>query len=105
MGGTGTAIGSGAANTAALADAEHPAALAAQNASRGEFTDWFLPSRDELVIVRANRAAIGAADDVYWSSSEHNETQAWSHEFTNQPTGSISGKESTWQVRVIRAFD
>ena len=105
MGGTGTAIGTGAANTALLAGAEHPAAQAARNASHGGFTDWFLPSKDELVMVRANRAALGAAtDDVYWSSSEHNATQAHSHIFQN-PTGGISGKANEWRVRVIRSFE
>lgn len=102
--GTGMAIGTGSENTAVLAGLEHPAAQAARDASHGGFTDWFLPSRDELVIVRAHRAAIGADESaIFWSSSEHDAEYANSHNFAF-PTGGISGKGNSWQVRVIRAF-
>ena len=40
----------------------------------GGYSDWFLPSRDELYQMYLNKFAIGGfANDYYWSSSEHDD--------------------------------
>ena len=40
----------------------------------GGYSDWFLPSRDELFKMYLNKFAIGGfANDYYWSSSEHDD--------------------------------
>lgn len=46
--------------------------------------DWFLPSKDELALIRTNLYgfSVGVFNGVFfWSSSEINSTHAWSHNF------------------------
>ena len=44
----------GAVNSAAMNDANHPAAQFCEGLSIGGFTDWYLPARDELEIAYYN---------------------------------------------------
>jgi hypothetical protein len=102
--GTATGIGTGAANTRAMAGAEHPAAQAARNARYGGYSDWFLPSQDELNLMYQRKANIGGfAFDDYWSSSDNNSYNAWTQYFGNgyQYDGS---KGYDRRVRVVRAY-
>ena len=41
-------VNNGLANTAAMNNAEHPAAQYCRSLTVGSYTDWYLPSRDEL---------------------------------------------------------
>ncbi len=73
----------GKANTTALAAfgaAAHPAAYYCDNLVANGHSDWYLPARDELLVVRANYVAIGGFDDVSvtnnWTSTENNSTLA-----------------------------
>jgi len=107
-GGTGAAIGSGAANTNAIiaqngAGATYAAGLA-RACTDGGYSDWYLPSKDELDKLYLNQAAIGGfASAVYWSSSEDNANLAWNQSFGNG--GQYYGlKSGTSRVRAIRAF-
>ena len=44
----------------------------------GGYSDWFLPSRDELWKMYLNKFTIGGfANDYYWSSSEHDDYDYW----------------------------
>ena len=74
-----TAIGSGKSNTAliiARQGAYGPAALCTA-LTLGGYTDWYLPSFDELNEVYLNRSLIGGiSTNIYWSSSEYSTTQA-----------------------------
>jgi hypothetical protein len=57
----------GAANTAAMVTAgiaNHPAANFCKNLSIGGFTDWYLPSRDELDIAYFNLKPNSTANDT-----------------------------------------
>ena len=49
----------------------------------GGYSDWFLPSKDELAQLYAQRDAgqWGGFEDGYWSSSEYNAFYAWSQYF------------------------
>jgi hypothetical protein len=107
---TGTDIGTGAANTAALTASDHghphPAAQACADYSYGGYDDWFLPSKDELNLMYTNLKAQGLggfSDDLYWSSSEHGGDYAWFQSFDNGRQFN-SNKYFTISVRAVRAF-
>ncbi|MCP4001363.1 MAG: DUF1566 domain-containing protein, partial [Gammaproteobacteria bacterium] len=82
-GATGTAIGTGQANTTAIINVQGAGSYAAtvcDNYTVGSYSDWFLPSKDELNKMYQNKATINASaianggsallNNVYWSSSE-----------------------------------
>lgn len=106
VGGTSTALGTGAANTAIVS-----AACGAGTAARlcadlvlGGYTDWYLPSRDELQKLYINRSSIGGfTTGYYWSSSENSATDAWYLNFYYGFAGN-SFKSNTYYVRAVRAF-
>ncbi|MDR1786868.1 MAG: DUF1566 domain-containing protein [Treponema sp.] len=108
--GTETAIGTGAANTAALTvldhGHEHPAARACKEYSYGGYDDWFLPSKDELNLMYTNlkRQGLGGfSDSWYWSSSELYSYSAWPQYFAaGSQHGSSKGNEHS--VRAVRMF-
>ena len=83
IGGTGTAIGTGAANTAAIVAGCGEAGIAARLCNDlvlNNHDDWFLPSKYELNLMYQNLelAGIGGfAADYYWSSSESSSPYAW----------------------------
>lgn len=106
-GATGTAVGTGAANTTAIVTAlgagNYAAKLCADLDLDG-FSDWYLPSKDELNLMYVNRDAIGNLNEAgYWSSSEEVGTIVW---IQNLGSGDVSTTESTMNnaVRAIRAF-
>ena len=103
-----TAIGTGEGNTKWIVDgcsdpAGFAADLAADYSNSGE-SDWFLPSKDELKKLYINRASVGGfSTDDYWSSSELVDGGAWSQYFTGGNQGNYN-KDSTLNVRPVRAF-
>lgn len=107
-GATGTAIGTGQANTTAIvgqAGCNSGAAYLCDRLAEGGYSDWYLPSKDELNELYLNRAAIGGFGfEVYWSSSEGGATHAWSQLFAggNQAPGSL--KWYPFFVRAVRSF-
>jgi hypothetical protein len=80
----------------------------------GGQSDWYLPSIQELnmlwnnyyTVSRALSQISGATQlskSVYWSSSEYNDSYAWS--FLFYPGGTIaSNKSNPDYVRAVRAF-
>lgn len=79
FGADGTAIGTGAQNTAdILADCtETPiAADMAAGYTLNGFSDWFLPSIAELTLMRDNIENVGGFAGEYWSSSEVSDSRA-----------------------------
>jgi hypothetical protein len=111
---TGTAIGTGLANTNAIitsqgATATSYAAGLARAYAGGGYTDWYLPSKDELNKLYLNGTAIGGfANGLYWSSTEFDNGLAWSQlfdlGFQYDGAQSVDGKNFTNYVRAIRAF-
>ena len=80
----------------------------------GGYTDWFLPSKDELNTMYTNRVTInttasanGGSDfssDYYWSSSETGTTGAWIQGFGNGQQVSYNKYYDDIRVRAVRAF-
>ena len=107
--GTSTALGTGNANTIAIMAACATAGIAARlcgNLTQGGYSDWYLPSKDELNKLYLNRVAIGGfLEDLYWTSSNFNSDvdYAWELNFTD---GIASGfdKNIPVRVRAIRSF-
>jgi hypothetical protein len=108
-GATGTAIGTGFANTNTIitsqgATATSYAAGLARAHNGGGFTDWYLPSKDELDKLYDNRVAISGFNSAfYWSSSENGSMSAWEQSFVNGDQND-NFKFSTYNVRAVRAF-
>jgi hypothetical protein len=107
---TGTAIGTGAANTAALTASghshTHPAAQACAGYSYGGYDDWFLPSIYELAQMYTNLKAQGLggfSSSYYWSSSESASDYAWRKHFGTGYDGSAP-EDYEYSVRAVRAF-
>jgi hypothetical protein len=105
VGASGTVLGTGAANTAAILAncATRPiAASIAADHNGGGFTDWFLPSYDELNKLYLNQSIIGGFSGTqYLSSREGSATTVCTQTFT---TGvrSCAGAKST-STRIVRA--
>jgi hypothetical protein len=113
--GTGTDIGKGQSNTTkiiAIQGTEYAyyAAQLCDALHEGGYSDWFLPSKDELNLMYTNLKLYGVGgftNGSYWSSSEHfkHNCNAWTQSFGH--TGSQSfiskGKNYEW-VRAARAF-
>ena len=99
-------IGTGATNTQHMVqiDSQLGSAGTEANAFRGGgFSDWFLPSKDELNQLYLQRSYVSGLSIVYWSSSEDGAPVAWGQAFD---TGlqSLVDKGFGYYVRPIRAF-
>ena len=105
-GATGTAIGTGLTNTNTIIAAQGSGSYAASIArdyNGGGYTDWSLPSKDELNQLYVNRAAIGGFDyEYYWSSTEHDNNNGWLQGFDYGQF--YDNKNTTSPVRAVRAF-
>ncbi len=102
-----TAIGFGQANTLIIVATQGAGSYAAQlcnDLTEGGYSDWYLPSKDELNKLYINKGAIGGfAVFYYWSSSEYNANYAWGQYFGNGYQGYFH-KLDGYRVRAVRAF-
>jgi hypothetical protein len=111
-GASGTALGTGQANTTAIVNNQGAGSYAAQlciDLVLNGYSDWFLPSIDELNKLCLNRIAIGGfANNYYWSSSEYDINNSWGQSFSNNDNNdqNILDKSLNFNVRVraVRAF-
>ena len=116
----GTAIGTGNQNTIDIINANctssngsPTAADICANLTLGGYSDWFLPSKDELMemylnIGQGNALGLGNiggfANSYYWSSTVFGSgAVAWVQGFSNGFQGT-SNKSSNFFVRAVRAF-
>ncbi len=103
---TGIAVGTGRSNTMAIITNQGAGTYAATIASAytgGGYTDWYLPSKEELNKLHINRVAIGGfANADYWSSSRY-PTYAWSQCFSSGKPNNVK-KDNTAYVRAVRSF-
>ena len=106
-GASGSGLGTGQTNTNAIFAKHGAGSYAAQaclDHSVGAFSDWFLPSKDELAKLYSNRAKIGGfTNNYYWSSTEYGLNKSYAHDFTNNVVGEQS-KLGQYRVRAIRTF-
>jgi hypothetical protein len=110
-GATATGIGNGATNTATTVTSQGAGSYAAKlcaDLTLGGYSDWFLPSNEELNQMYVNLKAKGRGgfpSAVYWSSSEHpisnNLVSGQSFDVGNQNT---ILKSNSYHVRAARAF-
>ncbi len=115
-------IGSGATNTAYIVAADSYPFIAAQicaNLTLGGYSDWYLPSKDELTLLSQNLALHGLGGfsteysyptyGFYWSSTQESTSHARANKLT-RPSGSywdyesIRSKSDYLNVRAIRSF-
>ena len=107
-GADGTAIGTGNQNTIDIMAGCATAGIAARlcgDLTEGGYSDWYLPSKDELNQLYINRVAIGgfSSENQYWSSTENGANFAWKQNFSNSAPG-FTGKVNPFYVRAIRSF-
>jgi hypothetical protein len=110
-GATATALGTGNANTNTIYSAHgniqgygNYATKICYDLVLNGYSDWYLPSKDELNKLYLNQTAIGGFTSYYyWSSSENYSSTAWNQFFGNgyqdYPT-----KNYSYYVRAIRSF-
>ena len=108
-GDTATRIGFGLANTNYIVANDPTTGIAAEicyNLNLGGYTDWYLPTLEELGKLYTNlhlNNIGGFATALYWSSSELYAGYAWDFYFANG-TASYYNKLNTYYVRAVRAF-
>jgi hypothetical protein len=117
-GATGSTIGTGSANTTAIianqgATETSYAAGLARAYSGGGYTDWFLPSKEELNQMYLNKATINTTalanggsnfpNYYYWSSTENASNNVWLQYFASGFQTKLN-KNTTYYVRAVRAF-
>jgi len=122
MGGTETDIGSGQSNTTRIVKwlsnhseagkaAQLCDALVVEN-NGVTYSDWFLPSKDELYLIYTNLYLDGVGGfagnniDKYWSSSEDDDDAyyAWVQSFGDGDQDWVNYKNGASRVRAVRAF-
>jgi hypothetical protein len=105
LGTTGTAIGTGMANTTTADTTCTTGAIQiAADYTNNSKTDWHLPSKDELNQLYIQRATVGGfPPSTYWSSSERNALIAWTQNFASGIQYD-EFKDVTFYVRPVRAF-
>ncbi|MEI6821128.1 MAG: DUF1566 domain-containing protein [Bacteroidota bacterium] len=119
-GATGTALGTGLANTNAIIANQGAGSYAAKlchDLSLGGYSDWYLPSKDELNLLNSNKVLIGGFSNssYYWSSTDggnvcndgnNNFTDcvAWCQLFSDGSQYARNKYYPTFYVRAIRNF-
>lgn len=107
-GATGTTLGTGNANTNTIVTSQGTGSYAAKicyDLVTGGYSDWFLPSRDELNKLYINKLLIGNfAGTNYWSSSEASSIMAMNQDFYNGSQQGGYKDNYTYYVRAIRSF-
>jgi len=108
-GADGTAVGTGNQNTVDITNGCLTAGIAAKiclDLDFGGYTDWYLPSKDELGLMysKLHLAGKGGFNSVnYWSSSEATNDNAFKQNFSTGSAGTNT-KDILYFVRAARSF-
>ena len=109
-------VGSGLQNTEdilAICQTAGIAARVANNLVAQEYSDWYLPSKEELKYIWLNSFIIsersialggGRLDAYYWTSSEYDADHAWCWDLKFGADDHSYSKETPARVRAIRTF-
>lgn len=105
---TGTSIGTGMANTNAiianLGNTGSYAAKICRDYRGGGYSDWYLPSKNELLQLYVNKAAIGnLINYYYWTSSAYSTNLAWLVDMSGGEMN-YNYQDVNSPVRAVRAF-
>ena len=109
VGADGTAIGTGQQNTADIVAqvgnvAATSAAVYCDEYAYGGFSDWFLPSKDELNELYLNQIIIGGfLSSYYSSSSEFSNDAFWFQSFIDG-ISNVPYKNNAYYIRPVRSF-
>ena len=108
-GATSSAIGAGQANSSDIVTNQGTGTYAARLCTTyggGGYSDWYLPSLNELNQLYLNRSLLGISTFNYWSSTEFNIDYAWVEYFSNGvQTHSVGDKTGdTYRIRAVRSF-
>ena len=106
---TATALGTGNANTdlivSKVGSGSYAAAGCASEKTSG-YTDWYLPSKDELNKLYLAKDKIPGVftTGYYWSSSETGNSTAWIQSFSTGAQSTYDKKGSGFWTQAIRSF-
>jgi hypothetical protein len=105
-----TSTTDGLGNTIAIIGAQGNSGVYAAKLCRdyrgGGFNDWFLPSKDQLNSLFSQKSIVGGfVDEIYWSSTEVGEGEAWIQYFLNGEQWIDNTSDgANVHARAIRAF-
>ena len=100
----------GSGNTTAIIAAQgntgNYAARLCRNYNGGGYSDWFLPSKEQLNMLFNNKALIGGfTGHIYWSSTEYELGTVWVQDFqSGQQHLDSSSDGANVRARAIRSF-
>lgn len=107
-GATGTALRTGNTNTNTIVSVLSTGNYAARlcyDLVLNTYSDWYLPSKDEMSKMILNKNAIGGFSSAnYWSSSEYDIRNAYYSNFTSGSTNLVGDKLTVANVRAVRSF-
>ena len=110
-GASGTVLGTGLTNTNAIISIQGAvitsyAAGLARTYNGGNYSDWFLPSRDELnKLYEMKLLGLGSfTNNLYFSSSEYGASGVWYIDFSTGDVGPGSSKSNLLSVRAVRYY-
>lgn len=99
----------GFSNSNNMNDSSHPAAMFALDLTINSYSDWYLPSKDELNLIWVNRSYLGPLErndsTLYWASTEYSSTNAYVQNFSNASSFNIA-KDIGYsaKARAVRRF-
>lgn len=114
-GASATAVGTGQTNTTTIITQQGAGTYAASTCNNlvlNGYSDWFLPSKDELNLMYTNLASQGLGNFTvngiwYWTSSEVGWNGAWGQRFSDGYQQSVWKTQTgppAFYVRAVRAF-
>ncbi len=109
IGGTSSSIGSSIVNTERIVSSLSGsyAANICYSATISGFSDWVLPSVDELTLMKTvlkDSRLGGFSYNRYWSSTEQNADSAWVHDFYSTKATDFKHNSYNYSIRPVRYF-